>query len=120
MENQPSENPANEAPPAVHQWIASGWQNYVFKRFPEAESDFRQALRLSDCLSDAYYGLGASLRSQNRIPEAIEANPSRPSRSLSERGDPRPPAGRPLAPLPRGRPDRPGAGKRHPGLPAHL
>lgn len=73
MENQPSENPANEAPPAVHQWIASGWQNYVFKRFPEAESDFRQALRLSDCLSDAYYGLGASLRSQNRIPEAIEA-----------------------------------------------
>jgi len=73
MDNPSPPNLAAKAPLTIEDWISSGWQNYVFKKFAEAEADFRRALQLDDRSADAHYGLGLSLHSQQRTPAAIEA-----------------------------------------------
>jgi len=73
MDNPAPPTPAADAARTADDWISSGWQNYVFKKFREAEDDFRRAVQLDDGSADAHYGLGLSLHAQQRIPAAIAA-----------------------------------------------
>lgn len=51
----------------------TGFAILANQQFHEAEPLFRQALELSNRYSDAWHGLGQSLRGQNRVEEAVSA-----------------------------------------------
>jgi len=62
----------DEQPQSVDEYLRQGWANYGRGDLPAAEERFRKAISLGPALIDAFYGLGLTLKAQERREEAVE------------------------------------------------
>jgi tetratricopeptide (TPR) repeat protein len=65
--------PADSNPSTADDFVTRGWAEHVNGEHANSEASFRKALELNAQSTDAYYGLGMALKSQNQLQPAIQA-----------------------------------------------
>jgi tetratricopeptide (TPR) repeat protein len=65
--------PPASKPDTIEEILSLGWSEYASGQFEAAEKTFRKVLDQSADAIEAYYGLGLSLKAQDRREETIRA-----------------------------------------------